>query len=202
MELSFDQKTDIGLKYVADLLEPVCPYGVKRLKSEGFYGPDRAETLERELDNVSLLLSALEADETAVLALRHELSGLKEVSGTLRNLADCALTEVELFELCAFCLRLSRVIPKAEALPGYEKLDGMAFRPVAGALAILDPAESGRLSFYVEDSRSPELSAARSEKRELERLLRTPGADREELLRRRMEAARREAAPCSGFTPP
>ena len=45
IRLSFEQKEDIGFKYVRDLLEPVCPYGVKRLKTEGFYGSAEKEAL-------------------------------------------------------------------------------------------------------------------------------------------------------------
>lgn len=194
MDLTYDQKQDLGLNYVRSLLEPVCPYGIKRLREEGlgYGGPARAEALERELENVALLISALEADEGAVLDLRHSLSGLKDLSGTLRACGERDLGEVELFELTAFCLRLRALIPRAEALPGYGRLEGVRFAPVDGALSVLDPANSGRLSFYVEDSRSPALAAAREEKRELERRLRDPGADRAALLAARQEAAKAE----------
>ena len=79
--LSYEQSEDLGLKYVRDLLEPVCPYGVRRLRAEGFYDAARRDALERELDNVALLCAALEADERAVLDLRHALSALKDLSG-------------------------------------------------------------------------------------------------------------------------
>ena len=62
-ELSFEQAEDLGLKYVRDLLEPVCPYGVKRLRAEGFYAPEQRDALERELDNVALLRAALDASD-------------------------------------------------------------------------------------------------------------------------------------------
>ncbi|MBR1659085.1 MAG: hypothetical protein IJ705_02045 [Oscillospiraceae bacterium] len=192
MELSFEQREDIGLKYVFDLLEPVSPYGLKRLRGEGFYGPGDREALERELDNVGLLLTALKRDRDGVEALRHELSCLKDLGGTLTHCEDGPLSEVELFELTGFCLRMRRLIPMAEALPGYDRLEGIRFAPIEGALEILDPARSGRLSFFVEDARSPELLRARTEKRETEKLLRRPGADREALTARRLAAVREE----------
>lgn len=172
ISLTYEQKEELGYKAVRDLLEPVSPYGKKRLKEEGFYGPDQETELENELENVSLLTAALAADESALQQLRQDLSGLKELSGSLRRCENESLTEVELFELTAFCLRLESLIPKAQALPGYAVLDGVNFQPVDGVLKILDPSGSGRLSFYVEDSRSPKLKAAREEKRHLERLLR------------------------------
>ena len=192
MELSFEQREDLGLKYVLDLLEPACPYGVKRLREEGFYAPEDAAALERELDNVETLRRALETDRDAVLTLRHSLSGLKDLSGTFENCAAGTLSEVELFELTAFALRVQKLIPEAEALEGYALLTGARFADLTDALRLLDPSRSGRLSFFVEDARTPALARARGEKREIERQLRSPGADREALLRRRMEAVRDE----------
>lgn len=192
IDLTFEQKEDIGVKYVRDLLEPVCPYGVKRLRAEGFYAPERRDALERELENVSLLRGALNEQDQLVSELRHALSALKEISGTLAACEDRALTEVELYELTAFCLRLKAVIPKAEALRCYEKLDGVRFAPVDAALSILDPTDGGRLSFYVEDARTDALRRARERKRELERRAREDGAEREALLRERQDAVREE----------
>ena len=192
IELSFEQSEDLGLKYVRDLLEPVCPYGVKRLRAEGFYAPDQREALTRELDNVTLLCAALDADETAVLDLRYALSALKDLSGTIAACAERPLSEVELYELNAFCFRLHMLIPRAEALPGYAQLEGIRFLPVDAPIAILDPTQSGRLSFYVEDARTEALAEARRCKREAERALRAGDGAREALLARRQEAVRAE----------
>lgn len=199
MELSFEQKEDIGLKYVTDLLEPACPYGAKRLRAEGFYSPAQQGALERELDNVELLCAALDADRDAVLRLRHELSMLKDLTGTLKNCETGPLGEIELFELTAFCLRFRSLIPRAEALPGYGELEEADFAPVDAALAILDPGGSGRLSFYVEDSRSDALLAARREKRALEKELRLPGANRDEVRARRLAVAKAEELALAGI---
>ena len=192
MELNYEQREDIGLKYVLDLLEPACPYGVKRLKTEGFYGPDQREALDRELDNVALLLEQLEAAPRSVDALRNAMMCFKDISGTLKNGENATLSEVELFELMAFALRMKALIPIAEALPCYERLTGIRFASVEGALDILDPSSNGRLTFFVEDSRSPRLQESRKEKREVEKLLREPGCDRDTLLARRLLAAKEE----------
>jgi len=192
VELTYEQKEDIGFKYVRDLLEPVCPYGVKRLRAEGFYAPEQREALERELENVALLRAALDEPESDIPNLRAALGGLKELSGTLDACEDRALTEVELYELTAFCLRLRALIPRAEALACYDRLDGVRFENVDGALRILAPSGGDRLSFYVEDARTPALAEARERKRALERLLRQDDTDRETLLAQRQEAAKAE----------
>ena len=194
MELTYELKEELGLLWVQDRMEPACPYGAKRLREEGWYAPERREELERELDNVSLLRFALEEDEDRVLALRHALSTLKDITRTLDRCESGTLTEVELFELTAFSLGVRALLPLAQALPCYEKLSGIRFAPVDGPLGVLDPAGSGRLSFYVEDGRSPALARARREKRELDVLLRRGGVDREALMARRLSAAAAEEA--------
>ena len=193
IRLSFEQKQDIGLKYVRDRLEPVCPYGVRRLKSEGFYEPEQQEALERELDNVELLSAALTKEKILADSLRHELGFLKDLSLTLVRLEDQTLSEVELFELTVFCLRMKKIAEQAAQLSAYDKLEGIRFAPSDDMLAVLDPSGEGRLSFYIEDGRSEELLKARTVKRELERQLRGAGAEeRESLLAARDEAARKE----------
>ena len=190
--LDYEHRKDIGLKYILDLLEPACPYGAKLLKQARFYKPDEKTELERELDNVAVIVSALEKEPDKVNAVRHALSTLKDVSGSIKNCDGGSLTETELFELTAFLLRMKELIPLAEALPGYKDMTGVRFERVDAPLAILDPAGSGRLSFYIEDSRTPELSRLRREKRELEKQLREQGADREEMMAQRLEVANSE----------
>ena len=192
MDLSYEQREDLGLKYVLDLLEPACPYGVKRLRAEGFYTPARREKLERELNQIALLREELAANRDAVMDLRHVLSALKDLSGTFSNCEEGVLSEVELFELTAFCLRMRSLIPKFEQLHCFSGLTEIRFSSVEAALKILDPSAGGRLSFYIEDTRSPELLWARTEKREAEKLLRQPGAEKPALTARRMEAVKAE----------
>lgn len=191
-QLNFEQQKDIGLKFVLDLLEPACPYGTKRLKNLHIYLPEEKAELEAELENVAVLRQALDQAPEAVELVRHSLSTLKDVSGSLKNCKVGSLTEVELFELTAFALRMKELIPRVQALPDFARLSGMDFVPVEEALAVLDPGGSGRLSFYVEDSRTPALQASRREKRALEKQLHAPGADRAELLARRLTAAKAE----------
>lgn len=193
IRLSYEQKEDIGFKYVWDMLEPASPYGVKYLKAEGFYGPDRQQDLNDELDNIALLCEALKTAGPAAADLQHALSELKDLSGTFANGMTQALTEVELFELSAFCRRMRELKTLAERLPGFLFLTGTRLEPVDDALRILDPAESGHAGFYIEDDRTPALREARADKRALERQIRTaPDEDRPALMEKRREAACRE----------
>lgn len=192
IRLTFDQKEELGYNTVRSWLQPASPYGAARLKDEGFYGPDRREELEQEFDNVAVLLEALADGEAAVLSLQQALSGLKEVRGTLAACRERSLTEAELYELTAFCLRLRDCIRRAEVLPGHERLHGARFISPDPAIRILHPEDSSRVSFYVEDARTPALQEARSEKRGIELHLRTEEAGRPALLEARQEAVRKE----------
>lgn len=192
INLSYEQKEELGYKYVTDMLSPVCPYGVKRLKSEGFYGPDDRAALDAELDNIALVLSTLNADERTVLDIHHELSALKEISGSLKTAENADLSEIDLFELTAFSLRIKSLIPMLERLAIYKKLSGVEFEDVSEVLKILDPAGTERLSFYVESSRSKELLAARNRKKELEKRLKEEPEKREEILTERLLASKDE----------
>ena len=186
IELTYEQKQDIGLKYILDLLEPASPYGAKLLKLSRFYKSGEKAELERELDNISVMLSALETEPDIVNSIRHSLSALKDISGSIKNCAAGALTEIELFELTAFLLRLKELIPMAESLTGYGEMEGAHFEQVEGPLSILDPKAGGRLSFFVEDSRTEELSRLRREKRALEEKLRSQDADRDSIMAERL----------------
>ena len=178
--LTHEQRQDIGLRFILDLLDPSCPYGARLLKDQSFYTSAAKDELERELDNVEIMLSALENSPDRITSVRHALSTLKDISGTIKNCSDgCVLTEVELFELTAFLLRIKELIPLAESLAGYDYMEGTRFRAVDEPLAVLDPRGDGRLSFYIEDSRTPKLFRIRHQKRELERKHRLPRGGRD-----------------------
>ncbi|MBR6025167.1 MAG: hypothetical protein IK069_00250, partial [Firmicutes bacterium] len=150
------------------------------------------DELNRELDNVSLMLEELSLSERAVLDVHHELSALKDVLGTLKTGESSRLGEIDFFELTAFCLRFKSLLPRFSELKCSGSLAGVAFNDPSAALKILDPADTGRLSFFVESSRSAELLEARNEKKELEKRLHEEPEKREEILSARLIASKKE----------
>ena len=177
IKLSFEQKQDIGLKYVLDLCDPACPYGMKRLKTATFDLPADISELKHELDNISIIVDALEKTPDQINSIRHQLSTLKDITGSVENCENGDLTEIELFQLTAFLLRVKELIPLVEKLEGYTRLEGIYLTSVDKPLLVLDPNNTGKLSFYVEDTRTPELQRIRRRKRELESETRN-GADK------------------------
>ena len=190
--LTFEQKEDLGFHVVRGWLEPASPYGIKRLRDEGFYGPERQAELEQELDNIEVLLEACKTENAALQSVQTVLGGLKEIRGTLDACAVRTLSEAEFFDLTAFCLRIESLREKLSRLKAFERLQGIVFKPLDGALAILHPEESGHVSFYIEDGRLPSLKEAREEKRLLELHLRTETRERTALLAKRQEAVLKE----------
>lgn len=191
IELSFEQKNEIGYQYVREFLEPASPCGVRRLREEGFYTPEQQPALEEELDAVELLLRALEADRNTVMDLRQHLRVLKDLSGTFSRCEEgTVLTEVELFELSSFSARICELIPYTERLKTFGEPGAMQLTDMRIPLEILLGEASGKAGFYIEDSRSQALLDARSAKRALEKELRTRRDP--DLLQQRAAAAAAE----------
>jgi len=174
MKLSFEQRQELGLKFLTDLLHPATPFGAERLKEQRFYAPEELEELHQEQDNVELLCRAMAEERDEVAALEHAMSRVKDVRGSLRHCAQGGdLGEIELFQVNAFVNELKRTIPLARALREYPALHGAALTDVDGALEVLDPTHSGKLSFYIEDARTPALLDIRRAKTQVERELGT-----------------------------
>ncbi len=192
--LSLEEKKEIGYQFVRELLDPVTPYGVKRLREEGFYSLDRKFELERELENVALLKKALTSDSTYVMDLRQKMSSLKDLSGTFsRCLGGFVLTEVELFELSSFCVRINELIPYVQRLQKYGDSASIQFTDMKKPLEILQPESKNGISFFIEDSRTSALYEARTCKHAIERQIRMENdGNISELLKRRQEAAAAE----------
>lgn len=194
ISLKFEQKRSIGLKYVLDLMQPVTPFGEGLLKKQHFYSNDEKDELTLELENVRLLCGTLDEERTALQNVIHAMSQLKDVRGSVKNVATGYLGEVELFQLNEFLLRFERLVPLVQNLGAYNELSGVRFSSMQPALAVLDPTGSGRLSFFIEDTRTPKLLDIRKEKRNLEERLRLSKdeAEKKRLMSWRMQISSTE----------
>ena len=66
ISLSYEQREEIGLKFVREQLDPVSPYGEKYLRNEGFYPEAERGLLLAEFTNITLLKEAWEKEKAAV----------------------------------------------------------------------------------------------------------------------------------------
>ncbi len=180
-----------GLQYILDQLEPMSPFGAKRLRALDFY---RDETeLRGELDRVARL-GAIPELPALTAKLDRELMAFKDLGQSLRRCeAGGALSMPELFELKGLLLALGRLAPLyQENCP----LPGLSFSDSAPALAVLDPRGEKKRSFSIEDAATPALFEIRREKRAVEgELYKTDNETRKTELRLRREdiCAREEA---------
>lgn len=180
-----------GLQDILDALEPMSPFGARRLRELSLY--TEREALAQELERLRRLART---EDFALLApaLDRELMGLKDIRGSLRRCAaGGTLTMPELFELKGLLLILSRIKPLYE---GSCPLPGLAFSDSREALAVLDPSGEGKRSFTIEDAATPELFEIRRQKRAVEaELYKTADEARRTALRlQREELCAREDA--------
>lgn len=190
IELTYKQLNSIGLQYVLDGIQPVTPFGAELLKNRRFYSAQEQPELMQELSNVEAAVSILEESRDAVYTFTHKMAQFKDIRGSLKKCRDDALDELELFQLNEFIRRTESLIPTFEQLKG--NFQEIRFRPLEKALTVLDPSGSGKLSFYVEDSRTEKLAAIRRQKRMLENQINQGGDVLNELRQRRLACVSEE----------
>ncbi|MFY9363599.1 MAG: DNA mismatch repair protein MutS [Bacteroidales bacterium] len=156
---SFAKRID-GLQYLADKME-LSGSRVRRylLKTPFVY---RAEELERQFGHIEKAVTILEnvANAPKVMQLRHLLASVHDIKGTLEGLKNNrVLDEIELFELKHFASLCKDIRLLCE---GFGIMD---FAPscLRDVFDLLDPDKTGRSGFYLYDSYSSALAAARKE---------------------------------------
>lgn len=61
MEISFEQRRELGFQYVLDLLAPCSPYGAELVRKPRFFAPREREALEAEWANVQAAIDGCRA---------------------------------------------------------------------------------------------------------------------------------------------
>lgn len=192
MELTPNQKRDIGLEYVLDRLLPLSPLGRERKRALAPYDRSNRAILLQELENLNKALSL--GDHPALRSFQQGLMQLRDIRATVDRLGRQALDQVELFEIKRYLLLLSGLAADYDELQAVARWEGITLRDVPEALAILDPENDRNPAFSLRSGWSDELAAVRREKTDMEkRIALAPGEAREALLRERTAIVAREA---------
>lgn len=193
MEISFEQRRELGFQYVLDLLAPCSPYGAELVRKPRFFAPREREALEAEWANVQAAIDGLSRFGAQYSRLRLLFMQVRDIRQTLRRCRETVLTEVELFEVKRFLLQLSLIAPLfAQICEGY---GGIRFTEETDALRLLDPEGQRTAGFSISSAYSKALGVLREEKSRLEARLRTAdAAEREDLLNARRSLLAREEA--------
>lgn len=185
MKLDAKLREDSGYDRVMERLETASPFGAALAREPLWYGPDQKAELEAELGRVERVLTWTRARTDA---LKHRLSRFRDIRNTFRRQAAAPMDVVELLEVKYFLLRLEELSAEYAA----EALEGVELAPMGELLALLDPSGRRLPTFSVENSFDPALERIRSEKAQVEKLLREE--ETQELLERRAGLARQEDA--------
>lgn len=161
------EREAIDLQYVLNFLKPVTPYG-NLYKSR--IGIERStDVLREEFDRQEAYFKVFESiDEVKFSKLIHKISEVKDLRNSFKRSMDgFVLTDVELFEIKNY-LSVIRQLErqyKELGLPFYDENSPIAMPEME---KILDPEESGVMTFYIYDSYSEKLAEIRKRRNSLE----------------------------------
>lgn len=173
----------IGLDYVLEQVNTMTPFGTRRKRALLPFLPGDETALVAEHDRIEELLGLLRVG--ALGDVLHVFCLLRDCSGSVHRLeTDQVLDEVEFFELKNFAACCQRIRRETEQLGIAAEL-----RDLSGAFRLLDPEQTGLLTFHYYDAYSPELASLRAKKRRLDRAGTDPGAAAAMELADRLEAS-------------
>ena len=185
MKLDPQLKQDSGYSWVMARLETASPFGAAMARNPVWYGPGQEGELTEELLRVE---QALNWDSAHLETLKHLLSEFHDIRSTFQRHSNAPMDLVELFEVKHFLLRLERIAQAYTPAP----LHGISILPMDDMLTLLDPSGRKLPPFHIETSFDPALERIRTEKAQVESLLRAQPD--EALTRRRQELVREEDA--------
>lgn len=183
-----------GMQYLLDQMEPASPYGGSHIRRPALYPPHQREALETAWHNTAAAQQGLAENGRQYDALLHLFMQMKDIRGTLTEMHETVLTEVELYEIKRFLMQLEVLVAMHGAFgEGYRDI---AFIPQEEALAILDPDGKRAAGFSIEGGTDSPLAQIQAEKRRLELALRDEpeGEERAKLMQARRAIVAEEEA--------
>ncbi|OPJ57762.1 MutS-related protein [Clostridium oryzae] len=165
--LSEQQRAQIGLTYLMNMLELITPYGREKKKKLRAYKRGEVDKLIKELDNVEKVKDSLKHNTYIYIKIENLFFEVKDIKHTLKRCEDLfVLDEIEFFEIKSFailCDRLSECFIKLNL-----DIPSLKINSLNEVVNILDPEHKKISSFYIYEDYSEKLRIIRDEKRRLE----------------------------------
>lgn len=161
---SFDRQ--IGLSHVLNMVNTVTPYGEARKKARKVYRPGEEALLIQELDEIAFFIE--HAGERSLDKIAFEFCRIKDIRRSVERLQqEHVLDEVELYEL--------KIQTHAMEVIRREICDmhfgGISLHELKDVADLLDPQQTGLLTFHLYDEYLQELAELRRHKREVDQKL-------------------------------
>lgn len=169
INLTYEQKSSIGLQYILDRLNPSSPYGQEKVRRLAPYSIQEKELLLEELSNLEKLIAKKDDLKQEINHLRRIFMQMKDVRQTIKKAGEMCLNDIELFEMKNFLIASEQARGVYRFIKGQTQMTGLDYMDVEAALNILDPDGRRIPSFYIYEAYSEKLADIRIRKRELEK---------------------------------
>ncbi|KRQ87902.1 DNA mismatch repair protein MutS [Caloramator mitchellensis] len=164
--LDSEQKRQIGLEYILNQLDIKTHFGYELIKSLRPYKRNEKELLEKELDELEVIIENYKQNKLVFDEIEGNLSKLKDIRNSIKRCkGGHLLDEVELYEIKNFCF----INEKLNELITCLNLDFIYLNSLKEIYILLDPEGNNLPTFHIYDSYSNNLKAIREKKRELEK---------------------------------
>lgn len=169
IQLTYEQKSSVGLQYILDRLNPSSPYGQEKVRRMVPYTADEKELLAEELSNLEKLILKKDELKQELNHLRRIFMQMKDIRQAIKKAGDMCLNDIELFELKNFLLCSEQARSVYTFVQGQTGMTGLDYRNLEEALNVLDPDGRRIPSFYIYEAYSEALGEIRIRKRNLEK---------------------------------
>ena len=193
--LNFTMRQTIGFQFLMDQMTANTVYGSDQIKQVTPFGRKEKDQLRVEYEEIECLIAAIDRNDMELSKIELILMFIKEIRGSIRNLQEMSLNDIELFEIKNFLIQIEKIVPLFEEWNQQLGLKTVWFQDVSVALNLLDPEEKRIPSFYISDRYSDSLKEVREQKKKMEVALRQELSEekRQEYVKSRMNAVATEA---------
>lgn len=169
IQLTYEQKSSVGLQYILDRLNPSSPYGQEKVRRLTPYSIDQKDLLLEELDNLEKLIDKKDQLKQEINHLRRIFMQMKDVRQAIKKAKDMCLNDIELFELKNFLICSEQARSVYNFIQGQTGMTGLDYVDLEAALNVLDPDGRRIPSFYIYEAYSEKIADIRIRKRNLEK---------------------------------
>ena len=166
--LSFTMRQNIGFQFLMDQMTANTVYGSDRMKQVTPFERKEKERLMMEYDEIECLITAIDRNDKEISKVELILMFIKEIRGSLRNLQEMSLNDIELFEIKNYLIQIEKIVPLFEEWNHQLGLKTVWFQDVSAILDLLDPDGKRIPSFYISDRYSDSLREVRDQKKKME----------------------------------